>query len=61
MKIIRYLDSNQQVKYASLQADDTALEISGDIFGKFAVTDKPADGGQAAGAGRRRPACCASA
>ena len=37
MKIVRFLDSKQQVKYGSLQADNTALEISGDIFGKFLV------------------------
>jgi 2-keto-4-pentenoate hydratase/2-oxohepta-3-ene-1,7-dioic acid hydratase in catechol pathway len=40
MKIVRFLDSNQQVKYGSLQADGTALEIVGDIFGKFSVGDK---------------------
>ena len=43
MKIIRYLDSSQKVKYASLQPDETAVEIAGDIFGQFAVTGKPAD------------------
>ena len=40
MQIIRYLDSNQQEKYASLQADGTAREIAGDIFGQFSVTDR---------------------
>ena len=40
MKIVRFLDANQQVKYGSLQADNTALEISGDIFGKFSVGGK---------------------
>ena len=43
MQIIRYLDSNQQEKYASLQADGPAREISGDIFDKFTVTEKAAD------------------
>jgi 2-keto-4-pentenoate hydratase/2-oxohepta-3-ene-1,7-dioic acid hydratase in catechol pathway len=43
MQIIRYLDSNRQEKYASLQADGTAREISGDIFGKYSVTGKTAD------------------
>ena len=43
MRIIRYLDSSHNVKYASLQADEKALEISGDIFGKFSVTGKPAE------------------
>jgi 2-keto-4-pentenoate hydratase/2-oxohepta-3-ene-1,7-dioic acid hydratase in catechol pathway len=43
MKMIRYIDSRRQVKYASLQADETALEIAGDIYGKFTVTDKQAD------------------
>jgi 2-keto-4-pentenoate hydratase/2-oxohepta-3-ene-1,7-dioic acid hydratase in catechol pathway len=42
VKIIRYLDPSQNVKYASLQSDDEALEISGDIFGEFRVTDKTA-------------------
>ena len=32
MKIVRFLDSNQQVKYGSLQADDTALEITRRYF-----------------------------
>jgi 2-keto-4-pentenoate hydratase/2-oxohepta-3-ene-1,7-dioic acid hydratase in catechol pathway len=41
MKIVRFLDSNQQVKCGSLQADGTALEITGDIFGKYSVGDKP--------------------
>jgi 2-keto-4-pentenoate hydratase/2-oxohepta-3-ene-1,7-dioic acid hydratase in catechol pathway len=43
MKIIRYLDSSRLVKYGSLQSDGTALEISGDIFGDFSVTNRPAD------------------
>ena len=42
MKIIRYLDPNRRVKYASLQADGTALEILGDVFGEFSATKKSA-------------------
>jgi 2-keto-4-pentenoate hydratase/2-oxohepta-3-ene-1,7-dioic acid hydratase in catechol pathway len=38
MRIIRYRDPSGNEKFASLQADETALEISGDIFGKFSVT-----------------------
>ena len=43
MKIIRYLDSSRKVKFASLQPDETALEIAGDVFGQFTATQKPAD------------------
>jgi 2-keto-4-pentenoate hydratase/2-oxohepta-3-ene-1,7-dioic acid hydratase in catechol pathway len=42
MQIIRYFDPNQQEKFAALQADGTALEISTDIFGDFTVTSKTA-------------------
>jgi 2-keto-4-pentenoate hydratase/2-oxohepta-3-ene-1,7-dioic acid hydratase in catechol pathway len=42
MRIIRYRDPSQNVKYAALQADETALEISGDIYGKYSVTNKTA-------------------
>ena len=42
MKIIRYLDSDHRVGYASLQADGTAQQISGDIWGEFSVTSRPA-------------------
>ncbi len=42
MKIIRYLDSHQEVKYGVLQADGAAVEIEGDIFGHCTVTAKPA-------------------
>jgi 2-keto-4-pentenoate hydratase/2-oxohepta-3-ene-1,7-dioic acid hydratase in catechol pathway len=40
MKIIRYLDSREQVHFASVEADGAAREISGDVFGEYAVTDK---------------------
>jgi 2-keto-4-pentenoate hydratase/2-oxohepta-3-ene-1,7-dioic acid hydratase in catechol pathway len=43
MKILRYLDPNQQVKYAAEQADGTRREITGDLFGKVQVTNRPAD------------------
>jgi 2-keto-4-pentenoate hydratase/2-oxohepta-3-ene-1,7-dioic acid hydratase in catechol pathway len=42
MKIIRYFDPTRNERYAALQSDGTALEISGDIFGEFHVTDKAA-------------------
>lgn len=42
MKIIRYRDANGQEKYGALQPDGAALEILGDIFGPYAVTDRPA-------------------
>ena len=41
MKIVRFLDTTGQAKYGSLQADGTALEISGDIFGPFTVGNRP--------------------
>jgi 2-keto-4-pentenoate hydratase/2-oxohepta-3-ene-1,7-dioic acid hydratase in catechol pathway len=43
MKIVRYLDSREQVKYAAQQADGTALEIQGDILGDFKVGGQRAD------------------
>jgi 2-keto-4-pentenoate hydratase/2-oxohepta-3-ene-1,7-dioic acid hydratase in catechol pathway len=46
MKIIRYLDSNQHIRYAAIQADEAAREISGDVLGDFAVTEKPATVGK---------------
>jgi 2-keto-4-pentenoate hydratase/2-oxohepta-3-ene-1,7-dioic acid hydratase in catechol pathway len=39
MKLIRYLTANGPA-YAALQPDGTALEIAGDIFGDFRVTDR---------------------
>ncbi|MCS7305663.1 MAG: fumarylacetoacetate hydrolase family protein [Thermoguttaceae bacterium] len=42
MKIIRYLDANQQVKYAVLRPDGGAVEIEGNIFGRWELTDRPA-------------------
>ncbi|MCC6123519.1 MAG: fumarylacetoacetate hydrolase family protein [Pirellulales bacterium] len=40
MKIVRFLDSAGQEKFGALQADNTALEISGDIFGEYRVGGK---------------------
>jgi 2-keto-4-pentenoate hydratase/2-oxohepta-3-ene-1,7-dioic acid hydratase in catechol pathway len=42
MRIIRYLDPSGQAQYGSLKPDETALEISGDVFGEFSVTETPA-------------------
>jgi 2-keto-4-pentenoate hydratase/2-oxohepta-3-ene-1,7-dioic acid hydratase in catechol pathway len=38
MKIIRYQTKQNEMVYASLQSDGSALEIMGDIFGHFEVT-----------------------
>lgn len=43
MKIIRFQDSQQQIHYAAQQSDGTAHEIAGDIFGRYEVTNRPAD------------------
>jgi 2-keto-4-pentenoate hydratase/2-oxohepta-3-ene-1,7-dioic acid hydratase in catechol pathway len=43
MKIVRYLDSRGQVKFAAQQPDGTAQEIAGDILGDFQPTEKRAD------------------
>jgi len=40
MKTIRYQTAQNQIHYAALQPDGSALEITGDIFGKFEVTGK---------------------
>ena len=42
MRIVRYLDANDQPGYAALQPDGTAVEIAGDVFGEHSVTAKPA-------------------
>jgi 2-keto-4-pentenoate hydratase/2-oxohepta-3-ene-1,7-dioic acid hydratase in catechol pathway len=41
MKLVRFLDTNNQIKYGSLQADNSALEITGDIYGDYTVGTKP--------------------
>lgn len=43
MKIIRYVDRQGKEKYGALQADGTAMEIDGDIFDQYLVTDRPAE------------------
>ncbi len=42
MKIIRYQDSAQVIRYGALQSDGTVLGMSGDPFGNFAVTQEVA-------------------
>ncbi len=42
MKIIRYQETNGTVRYASKQLDGSALQIVGDIFGAFEVTQERA-------------------
>lgn len=42
MKIIRYLDPTETVRHAAIQADGTALELSGHVLGEFSVTEKTA-------------------
>jgi len=42
MRIIRYLDAAQQIRWAAQQPDGSALEIEGDLFGQFSVTKRRA-------------------
>jgi len=42
MKLIRYQDPQGAVRFGSQQADGSAVEIDGDIFGKFAATSRKA-------------------
>jgi len=42
MRIIRYQDPHDAVRYAALQADGTACQIVGDLFGAYEVTQEPA-------------------
>jgi len=42
MKIIRYLNSQNQIGYAAQSEEGAAQRISGDIFGRFSVTGEPA-------------------
>lgn len=42
MRIIRYKNPQGGVRYAAQQADGAALEISGDVFGAFQVTEQRA-------------------
>ncbi len=43
MRIIRYQDSTNQVKFAAQQPDGTARELAGDIWGPLEVTSRTAD------------------
>jgi len=43
MKIIRYRHANQEIRYGAVQVDGTVVEITGDIFGQFTVTGRPAE------------------
>jgi 2-keto-4-pentenoate hydratase/2-oxohepta-3-ene-1,7-dioic acid hydratase in catechol pathway len=43
MRIIRYRTPQGTIKFASQQGDGSALEIEGDLFGDFRVTDRRAD------------------
>jgi 2-keto-4-pentenoate hydratase/2-oxohepta-3-ene-1,7-dioic acid hydratase in catechol pathway len=42
MKIIRYQDPAQQIRFAAEQPDGSRRELSGDLFGDLRITDKPA-------------------
>jgi 2-keto-4-pentenoate hydratase/2-oxohepta-3-ene-1,7-dioic acid hydratase in catechol pathway len=42
MKLIRYENADGNVRYGSLQADGTALEVEGEVFGRFTVTGRTA-------------------
>ena len=41
MKLIRFLDSQDTVRYGAWQQDGTAHLIDGDVFGDFELTDEP--------------------
>lgn len=43
MRIIRYADSQGQIRYASQQPDGSARQIDGDIFIRYQVTDRIAE------------------
>lgn len=43
MRIIRYSDSQGTIKLASQQADGSALEIEGNLFGSYTVSSRKAD------------------
>jgi 2-keto-4-pentenoate hydratase/2-oxohepta-3-ene-1,7-dioic acid hydratase in catechol pathway len=42
MRIIRYSDPQGAIRFASQNADGSALEIDGDIYDRFAVSPRPA-------------------
>lgn len=43
MKIIRYIDSRGRTGQAAQQQDGTALEIEGDLYGQYRVTERRAE------------------
>ena len=43
MRIIRYADSSGTIKFASQNADGSAREIDGDIYGQFTVSSRTAN------------------
>ena len=43
MKIVRYLDSAQHIKYGSLQPDNSVIELTGGLFSSLQPTGKSAD------------------
>src|SRR6188768_1758796 len=43
MKIIRFQNAQNEIRFAAQQADGSALEIDGDLFGQYRVTDRKAD------------------
>lgn len=42
MKIVRYLDAKDAIRYAALQEDGTHVELAGDLYGELTLTDRPA-------------------
>jgi 2-keto-4-pentenoate hydratase/2-oxohepta-3-ene-1,7-dioic acid hydratase in catechol pathway len=46
MKLIRYEDANGNARYGCLQPDGSALEVDGDVFGRFAVSRRRATVGK---------------
>lgn len=42
MRLIRYLSPEKKIGYAALQSDGTMCEVSGDLFDRFELTDRPA-------------------
>ena len=43
MKIIRYLDSQEQIHYGAAQGDGSAIELTGELFSGLQSTDRRAD------------------
>jgi 2-keto-4-pentenoate hydratase/2-oxohepta-3-ene-1,7-dioic acid hydratase in catechol pathway len=43
MKIIRYLDSREQIHYGAAQGDGSAIELTGELFSGLQSTDRRAD------------------